>query len=242
MSKILELKDLLPAEEGLPLGGWRLKAVQSDQCISYVAWNEVAREALLIDPKVEDVEAYRSLFSGLSHYLWLAVIDSHTHADHVSIASQLSKELKAPYVMHALSPNTRVDIRVSRDTILSSHAGPVRVVSTPGHSPDSVTVIWGPFLFGGDTLLYGDTGRDDLPGGDSEAHFESIQKLKALVLPDSIVLPGHDPRGGRASSWKEQLAINPSLTQGREAFVREAREFDAPAPSLLMRSLRENFK
>jgi glyoxylase-like metal-dependent hydrolase (beta-lactamase superfamily II) len=103
-------------------------------------------------------------------------------------------------------------------------------------------VIWGPFIFGGDTLLYGDTGRDDLPGGDPEAHYDSVQSVKAHARPEMIVLPGHDHKGGRASTWATQLKVNSSLTQEREDFVREAGSFEAPAPKLLKKSLFENFK
>ena len=91
-------------------------------------------------------------------------------------------------------------------------------------------------------MLFGDTGRDDLPGGDTEDHYESIQTLKKLAESEMIVLPGHDHKGGRASSWATQLKMNSALTQSREDFLREAASFDAPAPKLLKKALRENFK
>jgi glyoxylase-like metal-dependent hydrolase (beta-lactamase superfamily II) len=210
--------------------------------MSYVAWNTEAREALVIDPKREDAEAYRSLARELSGYTWLAVIDTHTHADHVSCAADLAASLKAPLVMHQKSPSQRVDLRVARSTALAARAGAVRLLETPGHTQDSITVFWGPFLFGGDTILYGDTGRDDLPGGSAEAHFESLERVKEEASAEMILLPGHDHKGGRAGTWKEQLELNLSLKQSRADFVKEASAFDAPAPSLLKESLRENFR
>lgn len=241
-TEIKTLESLLNAGEPRPSPEWQLKAVQSEQCLSYVAWNERTQEALVIDPKDEDIEAYRAIHHELKDYLWLGVIDSHTHADHVSIAAQLADEFHAPLIMHALAPSQRVQIRVAKNTSLPSRAAPVQLISTPGHTQDAITPIWGPFLFGGDTVLIGDTGRDDLPGGDAEDHYESIQVLKAIAKPEMIVLPGHDHKGGRASSWATQLKENPSLTQSREDFVRESMSFDAPAPKLLKKSLKENFK
>ncbi len=227
-----------------PLAGtpWKVLAVQSDQCFSYVAWNEETREALVVDPKQEDFETYVSIAAPLVGYLWLGVIDTHTHADHVSAAARLAERLKAPVIMHALAPSQRVDVRIGRETSLPSRAAPLHLVPTPGHTPDSITPLWGPFLFGGDTILFGDVGRDDLPGGSPEAHYASVQRLKAVARPELILLPGHDHKGGRASTWADQLQSNTSLTQPREDFIREAASFDGVAPALLKVSLRENFK
>lgn len=241
-TEMKSLQDILVPGEVSPPSDWQLRMIRSEQCLSYVAWNEVSKEALLFDPKEEDVAAYRSLYRELKDYLWLGVIDSHTHADHVSIAAKMADEFNAPLIMHALAPSKRVQIRVAKNTAIPSRAGPLRFIATPGHTQDSLTVIWGPFLFGGDTLLYGDTGRDDLPGGDAGDHYESIQAIKAVATPEMVVLPGHDHKGGRASSWKTQLLVNPSLTQGRSEFVIESDRFDAPAPTLLKKSLKENFK
>ena len=217
-------------------------AVQSDQCFSYVAWNEQTQEALVIDPKQEDFDAYVSIAAPLAGYLWLGVIDTHTHADHVSAAATLAEHLHAPVIMHHLTPSQRVDVRIGRETALPSRAAPLRIIPTPGHTPDSITPIWGPFIFGGDTILYGDVGRDDLPGGSPEAHYASVQHLKSVARAEMIMLPGHDHKGGRASTWGEQLRCNASLTQAREEFISEAASFDGAAPALLKVSLRENFK
>lgn len=235
------LGELLDAGETPPPAPWEARAIRSDQCHSYVVWNTRSREALLVDPKDTDLDAYREVARQLPGYLWLGVIDTHTHADHVSAAATLAAELSAPLLMHDEAPSRRVDLRVSRATTLASHAGPLRLLPTPGHTPDGIAVLWGPFLFTGDTVLYGDTGRDDLPGGDAETHFESLQALKKFAPPTALMLPGHDHQG-RIASWGSQLRTNPSLSQARDAFVAEARAFDGPPPKLLKQALRENFR
>jgi len=242
MTQIKALQDILLKGEITPENHWELRVIQSENCQSYVAWNTNTREAIIVDPKDTDDHAYHSIVATLPNYLWLAIIDTHTHADHISIASKLAKDLKAPLLMHERSPSRRVDIRVSRETEIPTHAGPLKIFLTPGHTQDSITVLWGPYLFGGDTVLYGDVGRDDLPGGDAGAHFDSVNHLKECILPNAIVLPGHDPKDGRASSWATQLKINSSLTQSRQEFIAEAEAFNAPAPKLLKESLKENFK
>lgn len=241
-TQIRTLEQLLVPGETQPAAEWQLRAIQSEECLSYVVWNSRTQEALVIDPKREDHDAYKAIATELKDYRWIAVIDTHTHADHVSLAAPLAEELRAPLVMHALSPSPRVHLRVNRTTHLSAQAGEACLLPTPGHTPDSLTVTWGPFLFGGDTILFGDVGRDDLPGGNPEAHYESIKAVLGVARPEMILLPGHDHKGGRASSWATQLKTNASLTQPREEFIREARAFDVPAPRLLKESLRENFK
>jgi glyoxylase-like metal-dependent hydrolase (beta-lactamase superfamily II) len=85
-------------------------------------------------------------------------------------------------------------------------------------------------------------GRDDLPGGDPQSHFYSVQALKKVVRPSSILLPGHDHKGGRADLWESQLVTNPSLSQDFEDFVRESAAFVAPAPKQFKEALVENMK
>lgn len=241
-SVIKELKDVLVDTKLDPSSAWQCKVVVSEQCISYVAWNKDSKEAIIVDPKVEDLESYKTVAKDLKGYRFVAIIDTHTHADHITCGPQLSELLKAPYLMSVGAPSKKVNLRVGTNTTLPTAAGPIHLLVTPGHTADSITPIWGPFLFGGDTLLFGDTGRDDLPTGSAEAHFDSLTLLKQYAKSDMIVLPGHDYKGGRASSWDVQLKVNASLTQKREQFVPEAAAYRAEAPKYLKESLFENFK
>lgn len=223
-------------------GPWKLQAVVSDDCMSYVAWNESSREGLIVDPKDEALEECRKIVKGLKGYLWLGVIDTHTHADHVSGAAQIASEMGISLIMHRDSGSSKVDIRIARRALLPSHAAKLEIIATPGHTDDGITVIWGPFAFTGDTVFYADVGRDDLPSGNPASHFESLNTLRQVLQPSAIILPGHDFKGGRASSWATQLKINSSLTQGREDYIAEAAAYDAPAPKAFKKSLVENLK
>jgi sulfur dioxygenase len=251
---VKSLSDILIDKENLPLSHWQLRIVSSGDCQSYIAWNQNTLEALAIDPKLEDLDAYlniqtdiqKSLQKGgqknIQQYRWLGVVDTHTHADHISTAAHLASLLSAPVFMQNLSATTRVDFRIAKTSFISSTAGPVRFILTPGHTPDAMCVAWGPFCFTGDTVLYNDCGRDDLPGGDPTAHYHSLQVLKRELDPEILMCPGHDFKGGRISNWGAQLQTNSSLTQDEKSFVEESVAFDAPAPALLKKSLFENLK
>ena len=222
--------------------GWKVFTVINEDNMTYIVANEAAKEALVVDPVEEDWSALIEVTQSLKGYRFLAVIDTHTHADHISCAAKLSDTLQAPLLMHEKSPSRKIHLRVSRDFNFPSMAAPFKILMTPGHTPDSITPIWGSFIFSGDTLLYGDTGRDDLPGGNPKEHFESMQKIKKQVKPDFFLLPWHDAAGGRITPWAHQLEVNPSLTQNEENFVKEAGAYVGPSPKLLKESLFENFK
>lgn len=69
----------------------------------------------------------------------------------------------------------------------------ISVIHTPGHTPGSVSLKLGKWLFSGDTLFYDSIGRTDIPLASTHTLIESI-KNKILTLPaDTIVYPGHGP-------------------------------------------------
>jgi sulfur dioxygenase len=240
-TQVKTLSQILRDQSSVP-AGWDLRSIVNDDNMTYLAFNTQSKEAVFVDPMREDLPVLVQEAKKLAGFRFLAVIDTHTHADHISCAADLAKEVGAPLVQHERSPSRRIHLRVSQDAHFSSAAAPLRILTTPGHTPDSLTVVWGPFVMTGDHLLYGDTGRDDLPGGDPAAHYESIQKLHAQLKPEQIILPGHDAEGGRATSWKTQIQVSPSLTQDRATFVREAGAYTGPSPKNLKESLFENFK
>lgn len=238
---VKDVREMMQDQAKIP-AGWQAKAVINDDNMTYVVWNENSREAIVVDPMREDWDTLVKMAADLKGYRMLAVIDTHTHADHVSCAANLAEHLGAPLVQHVASPSKRIHIRISRDTTFPAQAGPFKMLVTPGHTAECITPIWGPFLFGGDMIFHGDTGRDDLPGGDPVAHWESLQKIKEHAKPEFILLPGHDNKGGRASSWATQMEINPALTQSKEAYVADGGAWVGPSPKLLKESLYENFK
>lgn len=242
MSTVKTQDEILIPGERPASAEWQLRAVLNEECISYIAWNELTREALIVDPKLEELEQFRSIIKKLQGYYWIAVIDTHIHADHVSCAATLATDVHAPLIMHEKSLTTKADLRVCHRTSLTTHAAPLDLIPTPGHTADGITAIWGPYVFTGDTVLFGDVGRDDLPTGSPEAHYESLVILKEILSPQVLMFPGHDHKGGRASSWDTQLKVNSSLTQAREDFIRESAAFQTPAPKDFKRSLVENFK
>ena len=187
-------------------------------CRTYLIATEDS--AVLVDPVIDYFNDYLDLLKNrklrLTH-----VIDTHTHADHISAGSSLRDITDCEYVMHENAPAGCVSVRVRDGDVLTLNGIRFDVVSTPGHTRDSISLIVDGKLLSGDFLFLDDAGggRDDLPGGSAEAHFDSLAKV--FELPDDlIVYPAHEYRGREPSSLGHQKESNPHYkSRTKEEFV-----------------------
>src|SRR5262249_29756052 len=141
------------------------------------------------------------------------VLDTHTHADHFTAARELGKQMSVPVVMHRRSVAPFVDLRVEDGESLAVGKLRLRVLETPGHTNDSICLLFDDRILTGDTLLIGGTGRTDLPTGDAEALYDSLFG-KLLRLDDRLlVFPAHDYKSRDSSTLGAERAGNPRLQQ-----------------------------
>ncbi len=128
------------------------------------------------------------------------VVDTHLHADHMSAGRVLARMAGADYVLFADANVTFQFHRVRDGDVLELGNVTVKVLHTPGHTPEHISLIvtdhtrsdepW--FVLTGHTLMGGDLGRTELATSTEDGArslFASVQRLKAL--PDYLeVLPG----------------------------------------------------
>jgi glyoxylase-like metal-dependent hydrolase (beta-lactamase superfamily II) len=201
---------------------------------------------------------------------WL--LETHVHADHLSAAPYLQRELGGKI---AIGEN----IRIVQDTFGkvfnegtefqrdgsqfdalfkqgdSFHIGQLRgdVLHTPGHTPACLTYVIGDAAFVGDTLFMPDfgTARCDFPGGSAEQMWDSVQRI--LSLPDQTrIFVGHDYKaeGRDTYAWEttvgEQKRFNKHVGDGKskDDFVnaRTARDAQLGMPRLIVPSLQVNMR
>jgi len=164
---------------------------------SYIIADPETREAAVIDSSYNATEIIKTIKS--QSLLLKYIINTHGHSDHTAGNSELRSIFSAKIISHNQS-KTNSDIKVEEGEVLNIGKIAIKVLYTPGHTPDSICLLVDKEkLFTGDTLVVGECGRTDLPGGNAKNLYESLFN-KLLNLDDIVeVYPGHD-YGSRPSS------------------------------------------
>jgi len=177
---------------------------------TYLIASSEGREALIIDPVIENVDNYIQLLNELDLKL-VKVIDTHIHADHVTGASKLKDKTKCITIMGDHTPADSVEIKVKDGELIKLDQLELRAIYTPGHTSDSFSFLMNNYLFSGDTLLINGTGRTDFQNGNAKDAYDSIFN-KLLKLPDETLLyPAHDYKGENVSTIGKEKKLNPRL-------------------------------
>lgn len=180
-------------------------------CQTYLVASPKTGEAWLVDPVLCSVNDYLKMLDTKKLKL-TKVIDTHTHADHLSGGAKLKDLTNCAYVMHQLGQPREITDRLNVDAELKLNGTTVKILHTPGHTRDSLCLIFPDRIITGDALFLDDggAGRADLPGGDPGQHWESLQRI--MELPEQLmVYPGHEYRSRRPSTLAEQKTRNPFL-------------------------------
>ena len=183
---------------------------KSTSTYTYLIASAKGREALIIDPVLENVEQYIKLLNELNLKL-VKVIDTHIHADHITAASKLKNKTNCTTIMGEHTPSDTVEVKVKDNEIIYVDKLEIKVIYTPGHTKDSYSFLMDDYLFSGDTLLINGTGRTDFQGGNSEDSYNSIFN-RLLKLPEGTLLyPAHDYNGQTVSTIGKEKKFNPRL-------------------------------
>jgi hydroxyacylglutathione hydrolase len=143
--------------------------------LSYLLYTK--HSALVIDGgAVDQIVSYVESNDLLVEY----VVNTHPHADHTIGIDLLLNRTGARYIDNStLLQMGSVELK----------GVPLRVIHTPGHTPDSITFQLGNMLFTGDTLFNGNVGNCRY--GSAEELYQTIKKFRSFQ-EDSIIYAGHD--------------------------------------------------
>ncbi len=215
-------------------------------CLAYFVGDPDEKVGVMIDPG-QEVGPYLEFLREADWHL-AAIVETHTHADHLAGHAALHTATDAPIFVSHRSPAQYPHRRLADGEAVSFGRDEIRVLETPGHTRDHLTLRVRDKIFTGDTLLLGSCGRTDLGDGSSDLLWESLTD-KLLRLPDETeVFPAHyGPRHSLADRYVSSLgfekATNEALTQpSREAFLRYMTEGWPPKPSDFERIVRANLE
>lgn len=199
------------------------------------------------------------------------VLETHAHADHLSAADYLRRQLGAKVAVGQhirivqatfkplfnatdVEPDGRAfDVLFADGDEFRIGALMGRVMHTPGHTPACVTYVIGNAAFVGDTLFQPDygTARADFPGGDATALYRSLRKILDLP-PRTRIFTGHDyqPPGRETPAWESTVAgqrsdnvhIRDGVSEAAFVAMRNARDATLPPPVLILPSLQVNIR
>jgi sulfur dioxygenase len=218
--------------------------------LSYIVADEKSGNGIVIDPNIEDLQvlSYTAEEMGIN---LMYVIDTHTHADHISAAGELKKLYGSELIMHENTKNKwkivdegdkfgigdilreNARFKVNRyvedgdELILDSLK--FKFLFTPGHTDNHISILIKDILFTGDLLLIGQAGRSDLPGGNTAEQFDSLYK-KIIPLPGNTrIYPGHDYDDNQFSYLADEIENNPFLQQSsKEDYLEFVKDFFPP--------------
>lgn len=218
-------------------------------CLAEAAYYiESDGEAAIIDP-LRETDPYVALAEARGARIKF-VFETHFHADFVSGHIDLSRRVGAP-IVYGPDATTEYDVYNAYDGELFTLGNvKIKVLHTPGHTPESVCYLLfdeqgrAHALFSGDTLFVGDVGRPDLLDGTVSSEtlaslmYDSLRN-KIMTLPDDVIVyPAHGPGSAcgknigkeTVSTIGEQKRFNYALqNMSRQEFVNKITE-GIPAP------------
>ena len=199
------------------------------------------------------------------------ILETHAHADHLSAAHYLRKQLGGQIAIGAaitdvqsvfkgifnLEPEfhpdgSQFDHLFQPDEAFAIGDLTAHALTVPGHTPACMAYQVGDAVFVGDTLFMPDVGtaRCDFPGGNAHDLYQSVRKLMSLPGDTRLYMCHDYPPDDREPAWEstvaEQRASNIHIRDGvsEDAFVamRSKRDAGLAMPNLILPSVQINIR
>ena len=209
---------------------------------TYIISSGKGREALIIDPVIENTDEYIQVLKNLELKL-VKVIDTHIHADHITGLNELNKRTNCTRIMGEKSKSEVIDLKIKDNENIKVENIELKAIYTPGHTDCSYSYLMNDRVFTGDTLLINGTGRTDFQSGSPYDAYDSLFN-KLLKLPEkTLVFPAHDYNGKKNSTIENEKNNNPRLQiSSKDEYAEIMNNLKLPNPKMLDIAVPANLK
>lgn len=208
---------------------------------TYLLADPETKEAILVDPVLEQVDRDRQLLQELGLTL-KSCLETHIHADHITGTGKLREELGCEGIVPEHAEAACADRFIQDGETLQLGSISIQAIATPGHT-DSHMAYWvnGDRVLTGDALFIRGCGRTDFQSGDAGTLYDSVTQRLFTLPDDTLVYPAHDYRGHTVSTIGEEKQWNPRLgSRSRQGFIEFMDNLDLPDPKKIMEAVPAN--
>lgn len=190
-------------------------------CVYFIG-DKSKKEIMIVDPGWDP----DYILKKADPYEVKGVLLTHGHYDHTNALSGLLSKLNVPVYLSNKELSIYIPAVDNINKIEDGHMFNVgdiaiKTIHTPGHTPGCLCFMVNNHLITGDTLFIDGCGRVDLPGGDVDQMYDTLQLIKKL--PDNTVIyPGHIDESTPNDTLKNQKVSNPFLNpKNKDEFMRK---------------------
>jgi len=249
--------------------------------VSYVVFDQPGGNCALVDSVLDyDPKSGRTRTKSADRLIQFVqeqhlnvqwILETHAHADHLSAAQYLRKQLGGKIAIGAAitqvqnvfkgvfnmepafhTDGSQFDYLLQDDEVFAIGKLEAKALAVPGHTPACMAYQVGDVVFVGDTLFMPDVGtaRCDFPGGNAHTLYQSVRKLLSLP-PATRLFMCHDyPPEGRTAVWESTVAeqsarnihIHDGVSEGEFVALRTQRDVTLEMPVLILPAVQINIR
>ncbi|MGK7935944.1 MAG: MBL fold metallo-hydrolase [Xenococcaceae cyanobacterium] len=214
---------------------------QESSTYTYLIADTKTKEAILVDPVLEQVERDLKLLKELNLTLKFC-LETHIHADHITGTGKLRDLTGCQGIVPANAQAKCADRFIEDGEAITLGNIEIKAIETWGHTDSHMA-----YLVNKDKVLTGDAlfirgcGRTDFQSGNAGMLYDSVTQ-KLFTLPEeTLVYPGHDYCGHTVSTIGEEKRWNPRFVgRDRALFIEFMNNLNLPDPKKMMEAVPAN--
>lgn len=210
---------------------------------TYLIADEVTKEAVLVDPVLEQVERDLKLIKELGLTLRYC-LETHIHADHITGTGKLRELTGCEGVVPENASAACANRFIKDGEIIQLGEIEIKAIATLGHTDSHMS-----YLVNNDRVLTGDSlfirgcGRTDFQSGNAGLMYDNVTEKLFTLADETLVYPGHDYKGQTVSTIGEEKQFNPRFAgKNRDSFIELMNNLNLPDPKKIAEAVPANQK